>query len=409
MLRILDGNFNILETIPKCFTVSWISRFTECGSFTLVLPNGSYKFVKQGNFVRYGDRYGIIEYISKNDTNLTVRGYDLKAVAAYRIAEKGAYNGNAETVVKSIMSDNSKDNRCFDNFTVAETQKRGEEIEYEISDFDSVENHIKKICENNEFGYDVSVSGGRMIFDVKFPQTRDIVYSLRRKNISGYEYLLDALSQKNIIVCETKSEGFSLESYASKSVTLGGGTLYFKNGERFVFDSETVSVSTGLPYVYAQLTVKSNYAVLTNGGKNLSDTSDCYYICLGKAEFNSNSVVSGYTSAEIPQYTLFEYVGGEPVGFARKEKNGDIDDWKGSLAEISETATAEILNADDYKTKWDLGDFVTVKIELFNETIDFTRQITEAEESFSSGEHKVTPTFGKTKENIIRKIIKGRI
>ena len=414
MLRILDDDFNIVETVPKCKSVTWVSRFTESGSFTVVLPNKKYDHIKRGNFVRYGDRYGIIEYISKNDDSLTVRGYDLKAVTLYRIADKKAYSGKAETVIKNIMSDNTSGTRNYKNLTVAATQGRGNDIEYDITSLDSVENHFKKICEDNEIGYDITVSGANLLFDICIPQYRDIVYSLRRKNISDYEYLLDALSQRNVAVCETKSEGFDFvetTKNGSRFLTkLKGGTIYFKDGARFEIadDIENIINAPSIPNIYAayNLTTKT---MSIEYGSSKSDTDTVYYILLGEVIF-SDGAFKEYKKAEFPQYTVFYYNDEtEPNGFGRKEKVGDCEKWAESLEKITEAATAELFSADDYKSEWFLGDFVTIKIEIFGETISFTRQITEVSESFTASEIKVTPTFGEPKENIIRKLIKGRL
>lgn len=413
MLRILNRDFEIIETIPKCKSVTWKSRFTESGSFTIILPNQNYSYIARGNLIQYGDRYGIIEYIDKKNDALTIRGYDLKAVTLYRIAEKKSYSGKAETVIKNIMSDNTSGNRGFENFSIADTQERGNDIAYEITSLDNVENHLKKICEDNEIGYDVSVSGGRAIFDICIPQTRDIVYSLRRKNISDYEYLLDALSQRNVIVCETKSEGFDLESVTVKTsgaadLVLKPGTIYFKNGACYTTEnSQAVEIVYSFPYVYATYDINTSTTTIGSYPYIQSDTSTTYSILLGVGTF-SGQIFKEYTKSDFPQYTVFYFNDSEKSGFDRKEKVGDCSKWNDDIVKLTETATASMLNSNDYKTKWNLGDFVTIKINIFGETISFMRQITEVEETFTSSEKKIVPTFGTPKENIIRKLMKGR-
>ena len=412
MLRILNQDFEIIETIPKCKSVTWKSRFVESGSFTIILPNQNYSYIARGNMIQYGDRYGIIEYIDKKNDALTIRGYDLKAVTLYRIADKKSYNGKAETVIKNIMSDNTSGNRGFENFSIADTRERGNDIAYEITSLDSVENHLKKICEDNEIGYDVSVSEGQAIFDICIPQTRDIVYSLRRKNISDYEYLLDALSQRNVIVCETKSEGFDLESVTeglnSVTLLLKQGTIYFKNGACYTTeDSVSVFMTPTSPYVYATYDINTSTTIIDSYSYSLNDTSTTYSILLGVGTVSGHTLTK-YEKADFPQYTVFYFNDSEKSGFDRKEKVGDCSKWNDDIVKLTETATASMLNSNDYKTKWNLGDFVTIKINIFGETISFMRQITEVEETFTSSEKKVVPTFGTPKENIIRKLMKGR-
>lgn len=277
--------------------------------------------------------------------------------------------------------------------------------------------YVKFFFEKNKniltiVGYDVSVSGGRATFDICIPQTRDIVYSLRRKNISDYEYLLDALSQRNVIVCETKSEGFDLESVTeglnSVKVFLKQGTIYFKNGACYTTeDSKSVFMTPTSPYVYATYDINTSTTIIDSYSYSLSDTSTTYSILLGVGEVSGHTL-NKYEKAELPQYTVFYFNDSEQSGFDRKEKVGDCSKWNDDIVKLTETATASILNSNDYKTKWNLGDFVTIKINIFGETISFIRQITEVEETFTSSEKKVVPTFGTPKENIIRKLMKGR-
>ena len=416
MLRILDGNFNITETIKRCISVSWKHRFTETGSFTIVLPNKEYSNIKKGNFIRYGKRYGIIEYIDKTNDELTVRGYDLKCVALYRIGDLKNYSGNAETVIKSIMSDNTTEKRGYSNFVITPDQKRGESITYDITAFDTIENHFKKICEDNQIGYDITVTDKKMYFDVAVPQTREAIYSLRRKNISGYEYTLDALQEKNIVVCTTKSEGLGLSKIEAGQttyngyVTLKSGTIYFKNGEKVTFDNEIrVQVAFSSSRVYAYYRADTGTYGIGAYSSVQVDSANIFFVYLGLATFDSTGIISGFSEAELPEYTVWHYKDEEQSGFARKEKSGDCDKWIDELVKISETATADVCKSEDYGTKWNIGDFVTIKIDIFGELLSFTRQITEVDESITASGAKVTPTFGTQKDNIIRKLIKGRM
>lgn len=168
--------------------------------------------------------------------------------------------------------------------------------------------------------------------------------------------------------------------------------------------------SSNFPYMYAELDVSTDTVkIRCEQSGAMTDTSRTYYIPLGKIKFDSSKNFSEYVSYDLPQYVVFYWNDTEPSGFARKEKYGNCEAWKDDIVKLSESATAEIANAADYKTVWNLGDFITIKIELFDEMISFTRQITEVEENISASGTTVVPTFGQPKENIIRKLIKGRL
>ena len=75
----------------------------------------------------------------------------------------------------------------------------------------------------------------------------------------------------------------------------------------------------------------------------------------------------------------------------------------------SETISADILSPEDYRMVWSLGDFVKIKISLFGQSLTVSRQITEIDEVYEPNNIKLTPVFGKQKDNIIRKLQKGRM
>ena len=81
MFQLLDENFDIIQTFPHHTSITWTSRFTESGSFRLQLPHDFQSSVDlMGKFIRHKGHYGIIQYISANEEQTEVRGYDLKAM-----------------------------------------------------------------------------------------------------------------------------------------------------------------------------------------------------------------------------------------------------------------------------------------------------------------------------------------
>ena len=74
---------------------------------------------------------------------------------------------------------------------------------------------------------------------------------------------------------------------------------------------------------------------------------------------------------------------------------------------VSETIETETNGKLKYQQDWDLGDFVTVKVDVLGETVITEKQITEVNEVYEHANVSVVPVFGNKKENIIKKIMKG--
>lgn len=71
----------------------------------------------------------------------------------------------------------------------------------------------------------------------------------------------------------------------------------------------------------------------------------------------------------------------------------------------TETIEAESSTKFEYNVDWFLGDYVTVKIEAFGNTLVLDKQITEVEEVHENNNTTITPTFG-TKNNAAIKLVK---
>lgn len=321
MIRVLDSTLKIISTITRYTSVEFEKNFNDYGTFTVQLPKASGNTnLKKNNIINHKRNYGIIKYISETDSEIIIKGFDLKYILAQRVAQ-GSKSGKAETVIKGYISDTIKGNRSIDKFSSAENAARGETVSHTIDGAELLSDTVAAICETQDWGYDVAVTDGAMVFDICVPKTVNYVYSKRKNNIKSCEYTLDALGEKNVIY-NTDSEGNTSNVY-----------------------SET---KTGLERVEA---------VATESG----------------------------TTDEIKAAAL-----------------------KTIRDSVSETLDAEILRPDDYGTVWNIGDYVSIKHFISGGEITVTKQITAVTEVYEASAHRVTPTFGKVKESIFRKIIRGR-
>lgn len=421
MLKILNENFNILLTIPYHTSVVWAKRFTEGGSFALSLPLDFETDVDLiDKLICHNDNYGIIKYINITSTSIEIKGYDLKGILAFRQAEKKSYIGNVETVIKNIVSDNTTGKRAFPNFVVSNDQARGESITYEIDKYDSVENILKDICTQYNMGYEVTVESGKANFDIIIPQTVDITYSERKKNITDYQYSYDTLDGATVITNYGNADGVNIQTTDSghNCVVKISGKVCFPNGQIEDVDA-TTSISTDLnsiQYFYFHI-VDNGKADIVSSGTTIS-TNGC--VLVGMWRRKENTYITGSVTSFPTSNTYLSYIGeSEPTGYKRNEYVTEISENTDTIkTEINkklfednstENITASLLSMEDYKKVWNLGDYINVKVYVMGQALTLSKQVSEIEEIYEPNNIRVNPTFGTQKDNIIRKLIKGRM
>ena len=424
MFQLLDENFDIIHTFPHHTSITWTSRFTESGSFRLQLPHDFRSSVDlMGKFIRHKGHYGIIQYISADEEQTEVRGYDLKAITIFRQVLPGTYTGAAETVIKQIVSDNTEGDRGFPRFSVAADQKRGETITYTVESPDTMENVLKKLCEDNGIGYTVTVQDKNMIFDVVIPNTVNHTYSERRQNVTGWEYTHDQLTEKNTellwvapLECTSASTTSSNDTQLRfrGSFTVGGKIYTLDDVATDKFWGNGFGDSGWSYWVKADENDPRGYRFFGDARGDISTPFSKYQL-IAKGKYAQIDTITTYPT--------FSSMNGQAeqttaTGFSRKEicmeaTETEIptekikEDMSGKNA--SETITADVLSLTDYQTVWNLGDYVKIKIYLFGQAMTVSRQITEIDEVYEPNNIKITPVFGKQKDNIIRKLQKGRM
>ena len=123
----------------------------------------------------------------------------------------------------------------------------------------------------------------------------------------------------------------------------------------------------------------------------------CNYVLVGgEGEGNQRVLVEIDNTANLHDFDIVE-----TFVDAKSESKGDLTDsqyrnvlkQKGNeyIKSLTETINFDVY-VKDYKTKWDLGDIVTVKKESWN--IEEDLRITEVEEVIEGNKTTVTPTFG---------------
>lgn len=402
MLRILDSNtLNITDTITDYTSVVFNLNFYEPGDFTVTLPPFVIsESIKKNDYVLYKENLGIIKYISVTDTATTIKGVDIKGILKQRICT-GTWNGNVETVIKTIVSENTQGNRSFPLFEISESKNKGEETTYE-SKGKTVADTIGEICKNNSVGYSIKLEDKKLVFDVAFPQNRDCIYSIRHRNISSLEYTLDSINETNTGFISFQNEGLELSFDPSYNICVGKGKCRLSDGSVFVNEeSVTTSCSGGSSshtHTIVVEKVNGNFLFKSYFKDKLSESIKNPYYALG--EYYQKSSITSYSRDEDIYFSE-----DENTGLERTEVYSDNYEKTIEYENETENATANIVTFSDYGNKWNLGDIVKIRLDLLGKRITIEQPITSVQVISEATNKRIIPTFGETK-NILKKLIK---
>lgn len=402
MLRILDSKtLNITDTITDYTSVVFNLNFYEPGDFTVTLPPFAIsESIKKNDYVLYKGNLGIIKYISVTDTATTIKGVDIKGILKQRIC-KGTWSGNVETVIKTIVSENTQDNRSFPLFEISESKNNGEETTYE-SKGKTVADAIGEICEKNGVGYSIKLEDKKLVFDVVLPQNRDCIYSIRHRNISSLEYTIDSINETNTAFNTFQNEGLELSFDSSNYICVEKGKCRLSDGSIFVNEeSVTTSYSGGSSsYSHTIVVEKVNGKFLFQRYRKdkLSENIKNPYYALG--EHYQKSSITSYSRDEDIYFSE-----DENTGLERTEVYSDNYEKTIEYENETENATANIVTFSDYGNKWNLGDSVKIRLDLLGKRITLEQPITSVQIISEATNKRIIPTFGETK-NILKKLVK---
>lgn len=422
MIRILDENLNVLETITAYTSASWTHRFTDVGSFEVHIPlEKCPALLNQAVYIKHYDNYGIISYLHQDNSYVSIKGYDLKGLLSYRMAF-GSKSGKLETVTKEYVTENTQGKRAFPLFSVSEDKQTGDDVTYIIeTPGERLDNLCKNLCEQYGIGYTIYVKDKQILFDTVSPTVRDYTYSKRRNNINSYEYTKDKLNDINCAYRVLTPSGFKMipDEDDINGVTIEPGVACYKDGYvAKITEEHRFGVLNTRPYYFYVSYNPSTKNVTVNTSSTLTpekmaaSTSPLYFYigCLTTGVVSENNVSSRIIRV-IDNDTL--------VGLERKEgivsfgKNNaeNAETLNKYLTENKEVENiqAGILDPSNYRKEWELGDYINIRIDVMGETLTVSRQVSEITEVFEPGNHTVSCVFGNVRESIIRKLMKGRL
>ena len=430
MLRILKSDFTIKSVINNS-TFLYNDKFADVGNFEFTLPSDQiYPDIKNGVFIKFKDIYGIVRYYDACNEKYTVKGYDLKGLLKQRVVQPSEYTGTPEYVIKQLVMDNCTiGNRAFPLFIAEEVRDTTSgDVTYKIDSPKQLDVIINELCQSYDLGYTVKFNGTNIIFDTVTPTTRNVSYSAQKRNFADYNYSYDALTYANLVYNRCYSTEFEVDAeitstftnqntgdiYNNISFSAKGGTVY-KDGNAYkVGDMGSASFSSrDYRYAYIFIGVWNQVPRLAYLFGGTSSTADvvipiAYVYGSGRVEILDT----------LPTTKSIYMSDTEPTGYERCEianefKDGETDTEMQSACNlilkensVNESVSTSIITNDDYKDKWYLGDYIKVKVNALNQQLIQTSQVSEVQQAWEDGKYKLTPTFGKVRENIYKTIMK---
>ena len=354
-------SLELVRILKGATSIQWLRRFFDAGNFEIHFPVGTRwtEDLKQGYIIEHDGKFGIIGYRKEVLDDICIQGYDLNGLAKKR------------RVIPPFM----------------------EKTEVEVIDgYDRIkgtkEEVLRHYIEKQMISPYADALGKRKIPHLELGELKGIGAGDGDPQIA-WQSRFDNLKDVLYDICVYTKLGYSFEFVPSEK------KFYFNVLEGV---DRTAEQSVNPPAVFSRRYKSINNYEYTDDKLDLVNT--CYV---------------GANGEEEQQYVKEFHYGletEEPAGLWRHEdfveiSSDDEDEIEDAgLSHLSEHAceaviTAEVSNKLVYKKDWDLGDFVTVKVEAFGTTISEDKQITEVREIYEPCNFKVEPVFGEKMKGMI--------
>ncbi len=361
MLKVFDSSSLECRYIySKIKSMTWTKRFYSYGSFTIVLSKNSpgKEYLTKNSIITFGKLAGIIKYRHQSETEIEIRGYDLKGLCKQRIVVPPFVYLETPTVMSGYDRIKDTPENVIRHYVEAhlinptDTARKILNLEFlgnshgysgELAwqaKFTNLSEELEKICIYSQLGYDITFDESRkkLLFDVMKGNDKTgtdsnygfVTFGEKYHNINSSNYTLDAMDEKN--VCYVAASG--------------------EEEQQFVYES----------YNSEQLGINRAEGVETASG------SDEDYV---------------------------DEVQSKGLSYIKENKEG-------------ETIEAQTNNRFKYGTDWELGDFVTIAVkDCFGYDMEIKRQITEVVQTWNDSSYSAVPTFGEKKKSTLRKILRS--
>jgi hypothetical protein len=331
-IYVYTKDIELIGIIDFFSSLRWRRKYYEAGEFELHIPlnEQTTKFLKKDNLIIRGDavEVGIVESFTIDDEGESGVEVIIYGRFLSSILER--------RIIKKKIN--------FSGSILAGERK----ILSEMTPFSKLE--IK----------DTTLESDSVIFQVSYKNVSDYLINLAKLSTIAHRISLDIPNKKYIF-----------ENYQGLDRT------------------ETQSVNPRYEFSEDKSNIDSaNYTYSAKTEKN--------YVLVGGQGEDTDRVIVEVKSGNYSDMDLREV-----FVDAKSENQGDLSlsDYKETLKTkglenlIDTTETLEVtVYADDYKTKWDLGDIINIKKESWGITIK--QRITEIEETIEENNQKIYVTFG---------------
>ena len=165
-LYILDSAFNVIGVVDEFISLIWTRRYYDCGSYELYLPAERFELLEQGEYLYRAETQeaALIERRAfERDENgggrAIASGRMLEALLARRtIPALTELSGNAETVLRTLVSDNAitPEARRIDALELGDESGVGGEVSVQLLGENLLE-AIYSICAEQELSARISL------------------------------------------------------------------------------------------------------------------------------------------------------------------------------------------------------------------------------------------------------------
>lgn len=353
------------ETLEPICSVSKIKSFTRTfnfyskGSFELHLPLSCeyLEDFKINNIICSDGKAGIIRYIQPGAEYVKICGYDLKFFLKARLV-----------IPPFVYLEEPDPIHSYDRIKgTGEYVMKYYVNKHIVSPYDE-ERKISNVRVAENLGRGLS----NMAWQAKFETVEDTLVSISEYTKLGYD-----------ITFEPAKKEFAFDVYEGVDKTRGQSV---NSPVIFGLKNKTLSSSE-----YTNDCLDAINCVYVGGGGEEEEQ----YVQKMKSDNYDNDVlrVEQYTDCSSDDVDEIDDAG---LAFLEENKN-------------KETIEGVVNSKYKYKEDWDLGDYVTLRIDTLGQTLFLDKQIVSVTETYehSSGT-TVSAVFGTVKDNIIKRLLKGR-
>ena len=353
-------SLELLAVVTKATSIIWEKKHYDVGNFELHLPRDApyIETLTSGNIVVQGGNYGVIRYVSapqeRGANDVEIRGQTLQGICSDR------------TIVPPFFYMEGEIDPLYSYDRIKGT---GEAVmkHYVTNHLTAPEDADRKI-DNLIVAEDLGRGKTEVAWQAKFEKLSDVLKEIGQYAGLGWDITLDPVA---------KQYQFDVIEGIDRTVTQSDvAPVQFcremKNVTSLSYENDGLSAINTV-YAAGDGEEEQQYVTKLGGGTGISRRE-------GTTSVSSDDV---------------EEV--RDLATAYLEENS-----------VKESIEAVANDKTVYGQDWNLGDYVTVRVETPGEILMLNKQITEVCETWERGIHTIEPVFGEKKDDIIKRMKRGK-